>query len=196
MWTLSWPSAWQPAWACRRCPPAPPAAEPVQDLPLSPALRIIDRMKPTLEGRCVGLLVDDGSNAKSVAAFKKAVEKAGATVKIVAPKVGGAKMDDGSRLPADGQLAGTPSTVFDAVASILSTEMGNKLSREAAAVDWFRDAFGHLKAIGACPGSQAIVQAAGIEPDAGVVDPKDSKAFIAAAQTRQWDREPTLRTLA
>ncbi|MDP4073337.1 catalase [Acidovorax sp. A1169] len=177
-------------------PPAPATAVQPQDLPLSPALRIIDRMKPTLEGRCVGLLVDDGSNAKSVAAFKKAVEKAGATVKIVAPKVGGAKMDDGSRLPADGQLAGTPSTVFDAVASILSTEMGNKLSREAAAVDWFRDAFGHLKAIGACPGSQAIVQAAGIEPDAGVVDPKDSKAFIAAAQTRQWDREPKVRTLA
>lgn len=74
--------------------------------------------------------------------------------------------------------------------------MGNKLSREAAAVDWFRDAFGHLKAIGACPGSQAIVQAAGIEPDAGVMDPKDSKAFIAAAQTRQWDREPKVRTLA
>ncbi|EJE52829.1 catalase [Acidovorax sp. CF316] len=177
-------------------PPKPPAAVKPQDLPLSPALRIIDRMQPTLEGRCVGLLVHDGTNAKSVATLRKAIEKAGATVKIVAPKVGGAVMDDGSRLPADGQLAGTPSTVFDAVASILSTEAGQKLAREAAAVDWFRDAFGHLKAIGACPGTQAILQAAGIEPDAGVVDPKDSKAFIAAAQTRQWDREPKLRTLA
>ena len=177
-------------------PPAPPAAEPVQDLPLSPALRIIDRMKPTLQGRCIGILVADGSNGTTVANLRKALEKAGATVKIVAPKVGGAVLKDGTLLPADGQLQGTPSVVFDAVASILSPEMGEQLAKEAAAVDWFRDAFGHLKAIAACKGTQAILQAGGIEPDAGVVDPADVQGFIAAAQTRQWDREPQVRTLA
>ncbi|GKS75357.1 catalase [Acidovorax sp. SUPP950] len=173
-----------------------PAAAAVQDLPLSPALRIIDRMKPTLEGRCVGILVADGSAAAPIAALRKAAEKAGATVKIVAPKVGGAVLADGSRLPADGQLAGTPSTVFDAVASVLSPEAGEQLSREAAAVDWFRDAFGHLKAIAACKGSQPILKAAGIQPDAGVVDPAETAAFIQAASTRQWAREPSVRTLA
>ncbi len=177
-------------------PPAPPTVEPVQDLPLSPALRIIDRMKPTLQGRSIGILVADGSNGTSVANLRKALEKAGATVKIVAPKVGGAVMKDGALLPADGQLAGTPSVVFDAVASILSPDMGAQLAREAAAVDWFRDAFGHLKAIAACKGTQAILQAGGIEPDAGVVDPADVQGFIAAAQTRQWEREPQVRTLA
>ena len=177
-------------------PPAPPLAEPVQDLPPSPQLRIIDRMKPTLEGRAIGILVADGSNGTTVANLRKAVEKAGASVKIVAPKVGGAVLKDGTRLPADGQLQGTPSTVFDAVASVLSPEMGARLATDAAAVDWFRDAFGHLKAIAACKGTQAILQAAGIAPDAGVVDPADAQGFIAAAQTRQWEREPQLRTLA
>ena len=168
----------------------------MQDLPLSPALRIIDRMKPTLQGRCVGILVADGSNGTTVANLRKALEKAGATVKIVAPKVGGAVLKDGTLLPADGQLQGTPSVVFDAVASILSPEMGEQLAKEAAAVDWFRDAFGHLKAIAACKGTQAILQAGGIEPDAGVVAPADAEGFIAAAQTRQWAREPKVRTLA
>ena len=177
-------------------PPAPRAAEPVRDLPLSPALRIIDRMKPTLQGRCIGILVADGSNGATIATLRKALEKAGATVKIVAPKVGGALLRDGTLLPADGQLAGTPSTVFDAVASVLPSEVGQQLATEAAAVDWFRDAFGHLKAIAAGKGSQAILQAAGIVPDAGVVDPADVQGFIAAAQTRQWDREPLVRTLA
>ena len=177
-------------------PPAPATTEPVQDLPLSPALRIIDRMKPTLQGRCIGILVADGSNGTSVANLRKALEKVGATVKIVAPKVGGAVLKDGTLLPADGQLAGTPSAVFDAVASILSPDMGAQLAKEAAAVDWFRDAFGHLKAIAACKGTRAILQAGGIEPDAGVVDPADVQGFIAAAQTRQWDREPQVRTLA
>lgn len=177
-------------------PAAFPAAAPVQDLPLSPALRIIDRMLPTLEGRCVGILVADGSAAEPIAALRKAVEKAGAQVKIVAPKVGGAVLADGTRLPADGQLAGTPSAVFDAVASVLSPQAGAQLAREAAAVDWFRDAFGHLKAIAACNGSQPILDAAGIEPDAGVLKPDDTAAFVKAAATRQWDREPKVRMLA
>ncbi|XDF34623.1 catalase [Paracidovorax avenae] len=177
--------------------PAPfPAAAPAQDLPLSPALRIIDRMKPTLQGRCIGILVADGSAPEPIAALRKAAEKAGAQVKIVAPKVGGAVLSDGSRLPADGQLAGTPSVVFDAVASVLAPQAGAQLAREAAAVDWFRDAYGHLKAIAACKGSQPILAAAGIEPDAGVLAPDNVSAFIKAATTRQWEREPKVRMLA
>ena len=179
-----------------KLPPAPPLAEPVQDLPPSPALRIIDRMKPTLQGRCIGILVADGSNGDTIATLRKAVEKAGATVKIVSPKIGGATLRDGTLLPADGQLQGTPSTVFDAVASVITSEMGEMLARESAAVDWFRDAFGHLKAIAAGKGTRAILQAAGIEPDAGVVDPADVQGFITAAQTRQWAREPQVRVLA
>ena len=177
-------------------PEAPPTAQPAKDVALSPATAIIQRMKKTLKGRMVGILVDDGSSAQSIAALRKAIEAEGARVKIVAPKVGGAKLDDGSHLPADGQLAGTPSALFDAVASVLAPERGAKLAKEAAAVDWFRNAFGHLKAIAACKGSQPIVQAAGIEPDAGVMGPSDIDAFLDAAKTRQWDREPKVRTLA
>ena len=177
-------------------PPAPPAKVPPADLPLSPALRIIDRMKATLDGRCVGILVHDGSDAAAIKALRKAAQKAGATVKIVAPKVGGARLSDGSLLPADGQLAGTPSVVFDAVALVLSKEGGAALSREAAAVDWVRDAFGHLKAIAVDAGAAAVLKAGGVARDAGVVDAADTGAFIAAAKVRQWKREPKVRTLA
>lgn len=177
-------------------PPAPEARVEAQDMPLSPALRIIDRMRDTLQGRCVGILVHDGSDAGTVKALRKAAEAAGATVKIVAPKLGGAKLSDGKRLPADGQLAGTPSTVFDAVALVLSADGGRQLTREAAAVDWVRDAFGHLKAIAADEGAQAVLKAGGVKPDGGVLSATDTKAFIAAAKTRQWAREPKVRMLA
>jgi catalase len=177
-------------------PDAPPAAVAPQDLPASPALRIIDRMRDTLEGRCVGLLVDDGSDAAVVKALRKAIEREGATVKIVAPRLGGATLDDGVRLAADGQLAGTPSVLFDAVALILAPDAGKRLAREAAAVDFVRDAFGHLKAIGADAGAQPVLKAAGIGRDAGVVDADLTQAFIAAARTRQWEREKKVRTLA
>lgn len=177
-------------------PPAPPAAVKPKDMPPSPALQIIGKMKNTLEGRCVGILIDDGSDAAAIKSLRKAAEDAGATVKIVAPKLGGAKLAGGKKLPADGQLAGTPSTVFDAVALVLSDEGGKRLAKEAAAVDFVRDAFGHLKAIAADAGAQAVLKAGGIGKDAGVVDAGDTKAFIKAAKTRQWDRESKVRTLA
>jgi catalase len=176
----------------------PAAAKPatrVRDLALSPALRIIDRMIPTLQGRCIGILVSDGSNMASVEALRKAARKAGAQVKLVAPKLR-IRDSQGRDVAADKQLAGTPSVVFDAVASVLSLEEGKRLSKEAAAVDWFRDAFGHLKAIAACKGTEAILTAGDIAPDEGVVKPEEIPAFLKVAATRVWKREAKLRTLA
>ena len=176
-------------------PDAPASAAPILDLALSPALRIIDRMQDTLKGRCIGILVAQGSDAKSIAAIRSAAVKAGARVKIVAPKLS-VVLSDGKRLDADGQLAGTPSTVFDAVASVLIPAEAEKLAKDSAATDWFRDAFGHLKAIAACKGTHMILKAAGIKPDRGVVLPEEIDAFLTLARTRQWAREKTIRTLA
>ena len=177
-------------------PPAPAAAAPVQDRDPSPALALIGKMKATLEGRAVAILIADGSDGTLIEAIRRAATDAGASVKIVAPKLGGAKLADGSRLAADGQLAGTPSVMFDAVAVILSSTGANALSKEAAAIDFVRDAFGHLKAIAIDAGGQSLLQSAGVTPDAGVVSARESATFIAAAKTRQWAREAGVRTLA
>jgi catalase len=177
-------------------PPAPRAAVPVRESRPSPALQIIGKMKDTLEGRAIGILIADGSDAAAVDGLRRAAKKAGASVKIVAPKIGGAKLSDGSMLAADGQLAGTPSVLFDGVAVVLSDAGAKLLTKESAAIDFARDAFGHLKALAVDKGGRALLAAAGIEADAGVVEASRPKDFIAAAKTRQWDREATVRTLA
>jgi catalase len=179
-----------------KLPDAPAAAAPVREMKPSPALQIIGKMKDTLTGRAIGILIADGSDGAVIKKIKKAATDAGATVKIVAPKVGGAKLADSSMLAADGQLAGTPSVLFDAVAVILSDEGAKALSMESAAIDFVRDAFGHLKAIAVNKGGQALLKIANVGQDAGVVDTNDKDAFIAAAKTRQWDREKSVRTLA
>jgi len=179
-----------------KMPTAPRAAAPVLPMAPSPALQIIGKMKPTLAGRAIGVLIADGSDGAAIKKIRKAATDAGATVKVIAPKVGGATLADGSLLPADGQLAGTPSVLFDAVAVILSDDGATALSKESAAVDFVRDAFGHLKAIAADRGGMALLKAAGVAKDAGVVASGDGEAFIAAASTRQWDREKSVRTLA
>jgi catalase len=179
-----------------KMPNAPVAAAPVQEMKPSPALQIIGKMKDTLTGRTIGILVADGSDGAVIKKIRKAATDAGATVKIVAPRVGGAKLADDSMLLADGQLAGTPSVLFDAIVVILSDEGAKALSRESAAIDFVRDAFGHLKAIGVDKGGQALLKIANVAKDAGVVDTNDRNAFIAAAKTRQWDREKSVRSLA
>ena len=177
-------------------PDAPVPAAPVQDMKPSPALQLIGKMKATLEGRSIAILVADGSDGALVAALKKAALAAGAGVKIVAPKIGGVTLQDGHRLAVDGQLAGTPSVLFDAVAVILSAAQAQALAGDGAAIDFVRDAFGHLKAIAVDEGGQALLQRAGVSPDEGVVAAQRTREFIERAMTRQWAREPSVRTLA
>jgi len=174
----------------------PAAAEPI-DLEPSPAVRLIGKYPDSLKGRKVGVLVTDGADGAVVTAVQDAAKAAGAAVELIAPKRGGAKLKDGSTLEADHQLAGAPSVLFDAVALVLSADGCQQLLTEGAAVDFAKDAFGHLKAIGHTPEAQPLLDKAGVEADAGVVDVSNgADAFIKPAATRQWDREPKVRTLA
>ena len=182
--------------ALARMPTAPPIAAPVLQLEPSPALQIIGKMKDTLKGRVIGILIADGSDDVTIKKITKVAKAAGAAVKIVAPRVGGATLADGSLLQADGQLAGTPSVVFDAIAVVLSDEGAKVLMMESAAIEFVRDAFVHLKAIAADDGAKALLKKAYIRNDPGVVDADDTGAFIAAAKTRQWEREKSVRMLA
>ncbi len=178
-------------------PPKSQAAVEPHDMELSPMLRIVGKYPPTLLGRSVGILVTDGADGGVVAAVRKAAEDAGASVKIVAPKIGGVKLKGGKALAADAQLAGMPSQLFDAVALVLSDEGCAALLSENAAVDFVANAFVHLKTIGFTPPAQPLLDKANVEPDAGLVDlTLDATAFVTPAATRQWDREPQVRTLA
>ena len=169
------------------------AREPI-DMEPSPALSIQKNMKATIEGRQIGILIADGSDAAEIKKVVDAVTKAKAKAVIVAPKVGGAKLADGSVMAADGQLAGSPSQLYDAVAIVLSADGCKTLLKEAAAVQFVMDAFGHLKAIGASADAKPLLDKAGIEPDEGITDLGAS--FVKAAALRYFDREPKVRMLA
>ena len=164
------------------------------DMEPSDALSIQKNMKNTLEGRAVGILFADGTDGGELDAVVSAVEAAGGKPVLVSPKVGGARLADGSKRKADGQLAGTPSQIFDAVAIVLSKEGTSALLKEGAAVQFAMDAFGHLKAIGASDAAKSLLDKAGVEADEGITDLGDG--FIAAAKQRFYAREPGVRTLA
>ncbi len=177
-------------------PDATPAQVPAMPMPATPEVRVIGRGLDTLQGRHIGVLFDVGADAGAIARLRKAVEKAGARLTLVAPTLGGGKLSDGKVQPADAQLAGMPSAVFDAVAVVLDTERAKALSKETAAIAFVSDAWAHLKAIAADEGGQLLLKAARVGNDAGIVTADDVAGFTRAAASRQWAREPKLRQLA
>ena len=175
--------------------PLPDAAQgfkPAVDLGSSDALSIQKNWHGTLEGRHVAIMFDEGSDKSAIDALVKAVTDAKGVAVTVAPKVGGIKVNGGT-MKADGQIAGSPSVLFDAVALVLTSEAAAKLAGDAAAVGFVADAFAHLKAIGASDGAEVLLGKAGVQPDAGVTD---LAGLPKAATLRYWDREPKVRTLA
>lgn len=166
------------------------AREPVEYKP-SDALSIQKQAKDTLEGRKVGLLFAEGSDKESIDRIKAEVEKEGGTLFLVSPKIG-EQMLKGGTLKADGQLAGSPSVIFDAIASVLAPEQAEKLAKEAVAIQWFADAYAHCKVIAYCEGTKLLLEKANVEYDEAVV-PKDK--FPASGIKRFWPREPNVRDL-
>ena len=169
---------------------------PVQDLPLSPALQLIGKAKPTLEGRKVAILVADDSNAEMLEKYKAAITAAKAVPFVVAPKIS-ITLNNGEIIAADGQLAGSPSVLFDAIVSIIMPEQAKKLAKVSEAIAWFKDAYTHLKAIAYCGATDKfILIPQHIDKDASVVALKEIDTFIEKAKSREWDREPNVRDLA
>ena len=173
-------------------PAAAPLNGPVVEMAPSPALRLIDKYPPTLQGRCVAVLVTDGADGHVVAALRSGIEKAGASVKIVAPHVEGVTLKGGDHLAADGEISGMPSCLFDAVALVVSKDGCAALLRTKAAVDFASDAFGHLKAIAYTPEAKPLLDKANVEADAGVMEANHVAVFLKAAAVRQWSREGKL----
>ena len=168
------------------------------DLDPSPALSLVGKAKPTLKGRKIGALVTDGVDADRLEALRDALEKEGAELAIVAPKIGGVRPNSGKHLAADMALSGAPSVLFDAVAIFASEEGIKPLLKNSAAIDWTRDAFGHLKVIGHTAAARPLFAKAGIadDLDEGVIElnaPASIGRYIEAAkQQRVWDREARL----
>lgn len=175
--------------------PAIAARETVEWLPVSPALSIVENGPERFEGRKLGILVSDGASSDLVMALIEAAHDVGGDSEIIAPKIGGAQMSDGSTLIANQKIDGGPSVLYDAVAIILSEAGAQTFSADAAARDFASDAFAHCKFIAYSSEALALFDAIGLSDklDDGCIavgKAADAPAFLdACADLRFWARE-------
>lgn len=177
--------------------PADAAIAPRDDLAPSPALSIIENGPASFEGRKVGVLVSPGADAALLQKLKTAIEKEGAVMEVIAPKIGGVEAGDGSLIPAKHMIDAGPSVLFDAVALILSEEGAERLAGEAAAREFVADAFAHCKFIGFVEAAAPLLAKAGVAEDEAVIplaSPKDVAGFVTSlGDLRLWAREPKVK---
>jgi catalase len=183
-----------------KMPKAADAAMPTrQDLEPSPVLSIVEGGPERFEGRKLGILVTDGTDAPLLSALKKALAKEGATFEIIAPKVGGATLSDGSLAAADQMIDGGPSVLYDAVALLPGDDGIDDLLQESTVRDFIADAFAHCKFIGYVETAMPLFAKAGIADslDEGVIEltgAKEVAGFIATlGKLRLWSREPAVK---
>jgi catalase len=179
-----------------------PARPPITDLAPSPALSILANPPATFNGRKLGIVVTDGTDARLLAALTSAAEAEGAVVELIAPKIGGIVASDKTHHLVHQKIDGGPSVLYDAVAVIPSAKGGTLLASHAPAKDFVSDAHAHCKFVGYSPNAKAIFDAAGLTDlmDAGYVslDARKTTAtgFIKMCrQLRHWDRESTVNTV-
>lgn len=177
--------------------PADAAVEPRQDLDPSPALSIVKNGPKRFEGRKLGILITDGSDAALVQALAGAIAGEKGIVEYIAPTVGGVTMSDGAFLAAQQMIDGGPSVLYDAVALIPGADFVPDLLKEATARDFVADAFAHCKFIGYAAAATPLFEKAGVtELDEGVVELGSDtvEAFVSElGKLRIWAREPSTK---
>jgi catalase len=169
---------------------AAPKGSPAKDVALSPALSQVVLEPGPIAGRKIGVIADAGSDLDGIAKLRKAAEKLGATVLVIAP-VGGTLGSGDAQVVVERTLLTARSIEFDTVLIADGTTPTNDIKL----VVLLQEAFRHCKALGAWGTGAESLAGAGIASDAPgiVVGDTVTKGFtdeVAAAlgMHREWTR--------
>lgn len=165
----------------------------------SDALSMNNTSKNTIKTRKIAVLVADGFEEESLVNFKKVLEKEGAKISIIAPKLGRITSETGTELKVNETLLTAASVLFDAVFVSGGSKSAATLLEEPSAVEFVDEAFKHCKAIAAKGEGAELLKASNrirkelskeTLPFLGILIDKSPQEFVSAiAQHRFWERE-------
>ena len=134
------------------------------DLEPSPALSIVKNGPKSFAGRTVGIIITDGVNVQQLAELVNAIKEEKASVKLIAPQVGGVQGSDGKLIIADEKLGGSPSVLYDAVALLASKEGADLIAADPATHEFVANALAHRKFIAYCEPAKGLLEKASANP--------------------------------
>lgn len=170
-----------------------------QKIKSSDALSMVKNptLSNTIETRQIAFLCADGVNGTSVNTMKKALENAGAMVKIIAPNLGTIKSEDGQEINVDQTYLIAASVLFDGV-FIPDGKSTSTLKEMDEVQEFINDSFKHCKFIAADGNAVEVLKNTLAKPDKdkGIVTGASSEIktladdFIKKLGThRFWERE-------
>ncbi|GAA3434063.1 catalase [Kutzneria kofuensis] len=169
---------------------AAPKGTPAEDVVLSPALSQVVAEPGPVAGRKIGVIADAGSDLAGITKLRKAVERVGATLLVIAP-VGGVLRKGRSRQTVDRTLLTARSVEFDALVVAGATTPTGDIRLTVL----LQEAFRHCKALAAWGDGVKVLVAAGIDVDSPGVLPGDevdknfAEVLVAAVGLhRAWER--------
>jgi catalase len=110
--------------------------------------------EPTIKTRRIAILIADGFALGEVETIRALLKASKAVSYVIGPRRGkiyaaGEKFGVGASVWADHHFEGQRSTLFDAIIIPSGADHAAKLAGNGRAVHWVREAYGHLKPIGA-----------------------------------------------
>ncbi|KAH3966469.1 catalase [Parastagonospora nodorum] len=156
--------------------------------------------KPTIATRMVAIIIADGYDKVAYEGIKAALTAAGALPFTISPRRNNifAEGEDKSSggVKADHHLEGMRSTMFDSVFVPGGAKSVETLSKNGRAIHWVREAFGHLKAIGATGEAVAFVKQCVDLPDmqfSTAGDVVESYGVVTASKVQPENFKETLQ---
>lgn len=156
---------------------------------------------PTIATRRVALIIADGYDSKAYYGVKAALAASGALPFTIAPRrsaiyAAGEDKSSGKGVVPDHNLEGMRSTMFDSVFVPGGADSVATLRKNGRALHWVREAFGHLKAIGATGEAVQFVKDACQLPGVSFSessDVVDSYGVVTAAQVHPQSFKETVQ---
>ncbi|MES2690142.1 MAG: catalase, partial [Bacteroidota bacterium] len=115
----------------------------------SAALSMQHTIRNNIKSRCIAILAADGVDDAALNKMKAALKKEGASVKVIAPKLGTIKGISGSEINCDESFLIATSVVYDAVYVPGGAKSIQTLKAEPNALHFVNEAFRHCKPIAA-----------------------------------------------
>ena len=147
------------------------------EVTVSPALSMMARPGDgSIKGRKIALLVAPGMQADSVEQLQKALLHAGAVPRLVGPRIGAVKTENGKSLQADASMENEPGFLFDALVLPDGAAAVEALAKDGHTMEFIKDQYRHGKTILALGASKSLLAQAGVpltlpdgKPDPGLI---------------------------